>query len=148
MRFLKVNTEAEANTLNGRVTQSCLEAGVWSNGTNNYCNPEHQEFWLVPVLEGYEQFFTPAELAGIDEDEQQLADDKAKGRRLIDTYLLDNKKINLTTQQSLQQLQKFSAIKGLLESGALDAAKELIELSLVDEIFTQERKDKYITALT
>lgn len=70
-----------------------------------------------------------------------------KGKAVILEYLKDNREIDLTTEQSLQQLQKFAAIKGLLEVGAIDAAVDLLLLAEVDEIFTQERKDKYLSML-
>jgi len=47
----------------------------------------------------------------------------------------------------LTQLQKFSNIKTLLELGSLNAAKDLILMSEVDEVFTQERKDKYLSMI-
>ncbi len=71
-----------------------------------------------------------------------------RGAAVIEMYLLDNRAIDLTTEQSLQQLQKFSAIKALFEVGAIDAAIELIQVTSVDSIFTQERKDKYLSTLT
>jgi len=69
------------------------------------------------------------------------------GLKMVETYLYDNSELNLTTQQTLTQLQKFGAIKQLLELGSMKAAKELIFMSEVDEIFTQERKDKYLLML-
>jgi hypothetical protein len=69
------------------------------------------------------------------------------GNKLIKIYLLDNSLLNLTTQQSIDQLQKFGTIKMLLELGSLKAAKDLIFMSKVDEVFTQERKDKYLGML-
>lgn len=80
-------------------------------------------------------------------EEQRFEADKEKGRNVINAYLLDNRKLDLTTAQSLQQLQKFSAIKALLEVGAIGSAVELITGTEVDEIFTQERKDRYINML-
>lgn len=147
MRFIKLNSQQEADAINVRVTKSCIDAGVWGSGTDNYCNPQHEEFWLVPVLDGYDQFFTPAELAGIDDDHQLLLDDIEKGKRVIQMYLLDSRKLDITTQQSLTQLQKFSAIKSLLEVGAIGPAMDLLIGTQPDEIFTEDRKDKYLSAL-
>ena len=57
---------SEAKALNERVTNDCIAQSKWTDGiTNNYCNPEWNEElqkWLVPVLEGYENFFTDEEL--------------------------------------------------------------------------------------
>jgi hypothetical protein len=69
------------------------------------------------------------------------------GNKLVKMYLMDNSILNLTTQESLEQLQKFSTIKALLELGSLKAAKELIMLAETDKIFTEERKVKYLSYL-
>jgi Asp-tRNA(Asn)/Glu-tRNA(Gln) amidotransferase A subunit family amidase len=71
----------------------------------------------------------------------------ALGNKLVKMYLMDNSVLNLTTQESLEQLQKFSTIKALLELGSLKAAKELIMLAETDKIFTEERKVKYLSYL-
>jgi hypothetical protein len=78
---------------------------------------------------------------------QAQAQAKDLGNKLVNLYLLDNSELNLTTQQTLQQLQKFAAIKQLLELGSLRAAKDLIMMAEVDEIFTEERKAKYLSYL-
>ena len=66
MPYIKFSTLSEAKSLNERLTNDCISQSKWTDGiTNNYCNPEwNEEFqkWLVPVLEGYEDFFTNEEL--------------------------------------------------------------------------------------
>jgi hypothetical protein len=66
MPSIKLFTLLEAKALNERVTNDCIAQSKWTDGiTNNYCNPEWNEElqkWLVPVLEGYENFFTDEEL--------------------------------------------------------------------------------------
>jgi hypothetical protein len=69
------------------------------------------------------------------------------GVNLVKMYLMDNSLANLTTQESLEQLQKFSTIKTLLELGSLELAKELIMIAETDKIFTEERKVKYLSHL-
>ena len=65
MRFIKLSF-LEAKKLNDRVTNDCITKGKWNDSiTNNYCNPEFNEesqMWVVPILEGYENFFTDEEL--------------------------------------------------------------------------------------
>jgi len=148
MRYIKLTTEADAIALNERVTKDCLAEGIWQNGTNNYCDPEHTEFWLVPVLDGYEQFFTKEELSGLDSDQQLLQEQIAKGKIIIESYLLDNKKLDITSAESLDQLSKFATIKTLLEVGAITLAQSLLSQTPPDKIFTQERKDKYLSMLS
>ncbi len=72
----------------------------------------------------------------------------AIGKEVMDQYLDDNEGLELTTEQSLAQLQKFMAIKALLEVGTLSKAQVLLIATPVDEIFTQARKDKYLAALS
>lgn len=65
MLFIKLSF-SEAKSLNERVTNDCISQGKWTDGiTNNYCNPyfdEESQLWIVPILEGYENFFTDEEL--------------------------------------------------------------------------------------
>lgn len=70
-----------------------------------------------------------------------------KGKEVITEYLADNASINLTFDQSLTQLQKFQVVKAFLEVGNLEDSIILIQNTEVDEVFTQERKDKYLTML-
>jgi hypothetical protein len=53
---------------------------------------------------------------------------KAIGQEVIDTYLDDNEEIGLTTAQSLAQLQKFQAVKALLEVGSIGQGKRLADI--------------------
>lgn len=69
------------------------------------------------------------------------------GKNLVLDYLAENKQMNLSTADSVGQLQKLSAIKMLLESGAIGAAFELLQGVPVDGIFTQGRKEKFLSDL-
>lgn len=66
MPSIKLQTLSEAKSLNERVTNDCIASSKWTDGiTNNYCNPEWNEdlqMWTVPILEGYENFFTEQEI--------------------------------------------------------------------------------------
>lgn len=64
MRYIKFKTFNEANSLNNRVTAECLSKSEWNSGTDNYCTPSQDDRgqWLVPVIEGYEKYFTTGEL--------------------------------------------------------------------------------------
>jgi hypothetical protein len=63
--ILKFKTYEEAWQLNERVTADCIKNNQWSDGTNNYCNPTQNSNgqWEVPILEGYEKYFTLAEIS-------------------------------------------------------------------------------------
>lgn len=64
MRYIKYRTYSEAQLVNDRVTAECLRNSEWPSGTNNYCIPTQDEYgqWLVPILEGYEKYFTTGEI--------------------------------------------------------------------------------------
>jgi len=64
MRYIKFRTYSEAAVLNDRVTAECLRASVWTDITNNYCIPDEDAngMWRVPILDGYEMFFTTGEI--------------------------------------------------------------------------------------
>lgn len=68
----------------------------------------------------------------------------ATGRKIMTAYLADNAAINLTFAQSVEQLQKFQVVKAFLEVGNLEDSKVLIANVATDDVFTQERKDKYL----
>lgn len=78
----------------------------------------------------------------------QVIADRNFGQQILNDYLVQNKLIQLSTNQSLQQLQKFGAAKQLLEAGAISSVLAVISGIAVDEIFTQERKDFFIDKIT
>lgn len=73
--------------------------------------------------------------------------DSQFGKDLLNEYLVENKALKLTTQQSLTQLQKFQGVKALLEVGALSSARDLLSTVVSDEVFTEERKLYYLNKL-
>lgn len=78
-------------------------------------------------------------------DYKQMVQDRIDlGKKIMLEYLADNAEINLTYEQSILQLQKFQVVKAFLEVGNLEDSKVMIENIAPDEVFTQERKDKYL----
>jgi hypothetical protein len=64
---LKFRTYAEAWAVNERVTADCIRNNQWTDGiTTNYATPTENENgqWEIPILPGYEQYFTLAEISG------------------------------------------------------------------------------------
>ena len=70
-----------------------------------------------------------------------------KGKNVLLEYLADNKELSITNEQSIMQLQKFASVKQLLEVGDLQSAAYLISVTETDEVFTQIRKEKYLSML-
>jgi hypothetical protein len=77
----------------------------------------------------------------------QVKQDIEFGRNVVIDYLAENKTMDLSTEASLIQLQKLQGIKMLLESGAVGAARDLLTATVVDEVFTEERKTSFINKL-
>lgn len=68
-----------------------------------------------------------------------------KGKLIMMEYLSDNAKKNLSFDQSVQQLNKFQIVKSMLEVGNLEDSQIMILNTETDEIFTNERKNKYLS---
>lgn len=61
MVILKFNSKEEAQAASSRVFQEAEKLGLFSSGTTSYAEPLKKEFWEVPVLPGFESFFTEQE---------------------------------------------------------------------------------------
>lgn len=87
-------------------------------------------------------------------DAEKLADRKEFGQSLVDRYLLQNDAIAaergypLTVAESDQQTAKFATILMILPIGSLRQALSKIEATATDTIYTQDRKDADVLALT
>lgn len=72
---------------------------------------------------------------------------KQRGNEVMEEYLADNAAINLTFEQSVQQLEKFQVVKQFLEVGNIEDSINIISATPTDDIFTEQRKQKYLTLL-
>ena len=77
---------------------------------------------------------------------EKLNSYKFFGNKLVDTFLIDNREspIAFNPQLSINVLQKFQGVKALAEVGDIKNVMLMLNYIEVDELFTQERKDKYI----
>lgn len=76
---------------------------------------------------------------------QRLQLDIDFGNQLINSFLEDNRNYGyISLQDSMILLEKFNNIEKLSRLGAIRDVKVLMENVVVDNIFTQERKDKYL----
>lgn len=71
------------------------------------------------------------------------------GNKLISEFLVDNRisPISFNPQLSASVLMKFQTVKALAEVGDIKNVKIMLGYIEVDELFTQERKDKYINMI-
>lgn len=81
-------------------------------------------------------------------DYKELVQKRIKiGQQVIIEYLADNAAINLTMEQSIQQLTKFQTVKAFLEVGNIEDSITIITGIATDDVFTPERKEKYLQLL-
>lgn len=76
--------------------------------------------------------------------EEKLSMDMAFGNELVTTFVYDNRIKEITSEQSEAVLVKFRDILAFAQTGAITSIQTYLPLIPVDEVFTQERKDKYI----
>lgn len=81
--------------------------------------------------------------------ESKLVADIKFGNNLIKEFLLDNRltPISFPVELNLELMRTFNPIKELLMVGDIKSSKVLIGLAEVTDIFTLERKQKYLTLI-
>lgn len=121
----------------------------WST-LQNFNSLQECEIWVSEVLgDGYTIIVSSEELFPLT-PEQKLNFDIQYGLYLIEEFLIDNRNItpHMTPTESLQLLSQFDNIEKLARLGSLSAVLVLLQNIQVDaRLFTQERKDKYISQL-
>jgi hypothetical protein len=66
------------------------------------------------------------------------------GTHLIYVFVEDNRIMNITSEQSEAVLVKFRDVLAFAQTGAITSIQTYLPLIPIDDVFTQERKDKYI----
>jgi len=117
---------------------------------HNFNSLEEAQQW---VLENYDNTWSVV-LAGDNEQitpitpENRLPFDIDFGNELINLFLLDNRQYGyISVEDSIALLSKFSDIEKLCKLGAIRDVQLLMQSITVDLIFTQERKDKYMSMI-
>jgi len=117
---------------------------------HNFNSLEEAQQW---VLENYDNTWSVV----LASDNQQIAPitpenrlpfDIDFGNELINLFLLDNRQYGyISVEDSIALLSKFSDIEKLCKLGAIRDVQLLMQNITVDLIFTQERKDKYMSMI-
>jgi len=76
--------------------------------------------------------------------EERLEIDQSFCNNLINIFLQDNRIEGVTAQQGEALMVKFSTTLNFAQVGAVTSVQYHIQNMAVDDVFTQERKDKYI----
>jgi hypothetical protein len=76
--------------------------------------------------------------------QERLGLDMEFGNQLVTEFVYDNRVMEITPEQSEAVLVKFRDILAFAQTGAITSIQNYLPLIPTDEVFTQERKDKYI----
>ena len=80
--------------------------------------------------------------------QERLDSDLQFGQQLIYVFVEDNRIMEITSEQSEEVLVKFRDILAFAQTGAVTSIQTYLPLIPVDDVFTQERKDKYIQMIS
>ena len=120
----------------------------------NFASPELAQAYADGLGEGY-----TAILASENEQIQETSNaDKVNqdldfGISLIKLFRTDNadyekaNNVTITVAESVALMQKFQGLIGFCQVGAIAEAYAILPTIVIDSIFTQERKDKYLTTI-
>jgi len=134
MRYIKFKTQAEAQLVCDRVFISANSDNKFAQGTTAYAIPENVEYFTVPVLDGFDSYFTQAELNGI----EQFKEEK-QGRLVVDD-LLQLFKDNLTVNDTATILNYLLSVVVICLAGNLRAAKVIANNLATTAVYTAARK--------
>ena len=75
--------------------------------------------------------------------------DEKFGTDIVNEFLKDNRLLptSFTQAQNIALMQKFSTVKAFCDVANIDTAYNMLKVIVVDAIFTQERKDKYLNLM-
>ena len=80
--------------------------------------------------------------------QERLSMDMAFGQQLVYVFVEDNRIMGTTQEQNDAILVKFRDILAFAQTGAIESISVHLPNIPTDEVFTQERKDKYIQMVT
>jgi len=118
--------------------------GLWSL-IKQFASLEDAKLFATELGDGYTAEFykeyTPPTI------QERLQNDLDFGAHLIYVFVEDNRTMNITPQQSEAVLVKFRDILAFSQTGAINSIQNYLPLISTDEVFTQQRKDKYINLI-
>lgn len=135
MRYIKTQTQAEAQAIQDRVFAAANLDGKFATGTTAYAIPANESYFTLPILEGFEPYFTAIELSGA----EQFAE-HSTSRTVIDDLLLRLKASALTMTEMDTLLTKIEGVLIFLLSGHLRVARFRANALATDVLYTAARK--------
>tara|TARA_R100001460_G_scaffold108066_1_gene158147 strand:+ start:4429 stop:4833 length:405 start_codon:yes stop_codon:yes gene_type:complete len=114
--------------------------------TKEFATLEDAQAFADSLGEGYTvEYLAPVPEITI---EERYMMDKQFCDELISTFVLDNRNIGTTSEQNDALMSKFQLVLGFAQVGAvLDINAHLPSIP-TDDVYTQERKDKYMQMIT
>ena len=117
---------------------------LWSL-IKQFANLDAAEAFAAGLGDGYTAEFykeyTPPTI------QERLQSDLDFGAHLIYVFVEDNRTMNITPEQSEAVLIKFRDILAFAQTSAITSIKNYLPLIPVDDVYTQQRKDKYINLI-
>ncbi len=136
MRYIKFNTIEEAQAVADRVFAAAYADGKFVIGTTAYAIPEQEEYFTIPVLEGFDQYFTNQELSGADAFKEEK-----QGRLVIDDMIYQLRNVQaLTVAQRVTLLTYLRDVQIQLIVGELRVAREIANGLATTALYTNARK--------
>ena len=80
--------------------------------------------------------------------EERYGMDKQFCDDLISTFVLDNRNIGTTPEQNDALMSKFQLVLGFAQVGAVKDINAHLPSITTDDVYTEERRDKYIQMIT
>jgi hypothetical protein len=118
---------------------------LWSC-VKKFATLEDAQAFADSLGEGYTaEFYAPYTPPTIQE---RLQMDMQFGQDLVFAFVEDNRIMGTTQEQNDAILVKFRDILAFAQTGAIESINTHLPNIPVDEVFTQERKDKYIAMVT
>jgi hypothetical protein len=136
MRFIKFNTLEEAQAVADRIFTDANADGRFAQGTTAYAIPEHVEYFTIPILEGFDEYFTNEELSGAEAFKEEKV-----ARPIIDDLKQALKNSGLTVAQidTLMLTTLLPVSVGLLV-GAIRVARNRANAINTTTLYTAARK--------
>ena len=117
----------------------------WST-IQKFSTLEEAQAYADSLGEGYvAEYYAPYVPMSIQE---RLDMDMEFGQQLVYVFVEDNRIMGTTQEQNDAILVKFRDILAFAQTGAIESINVHLPNILTDEVFTQERKDKYTQMVT
>ena len=122
-----------------------ISKDLWST-IQKFATLENAQAFADSLGEGYmAEYYAPYTPPTIQE---RLQMDMQFGQDLVFVFVEDNRIMGTTQEQNDAILVKFRDILAFAQTGAIESINTHLPNIAVDEVFTQERKDKYIGMVT